>query len=77
MRAMCGVQLKYRKRSMELMLMLHLHETIYQLAIANSVHLYDHVLRRALDFEFEGQRMKGRLKRTWKSRLRKNVWRLV
>ena len=25
-----------------------------------------HVLRRALDFEFEGQRNIGRLKRTWK-----------
>ena len=25
-----------------------------------------HVLRRALDFEVEGQRKKGRLKRTWK-----------
>ena len=42
--------------------------------MANSVHWYGHlmrredgnVLRRALDFEVEGQRKKGRPKRTWK-----------
>ena len=28
-----------------------------------------HVLRMALDLEFEGQRMKGRLKRTWKKQV--------
>ena len=46
-----------------------------------SVHLYGyvlrkedgHILRRALDFEVEGQRKKGRPKRTWKNRLRKKV----
>ena len=37
-KAMCGVQLKDRKRSTDLMLMLGLKETIDQLAIANSVH---------------------------------------
>ena len=71
-RAMCGVQLKDRKRSTDLML--GLNETIDQLAMANSVdwhdHLlrreYGHVLRKALDFEVEGQRMKERPKRTWK-----------
>ena len=75
MRAMCGVQLKDRKRSKDLML--GLNETIDQLAMANSVRWYDHVLRRedghilrrALDFEVEGQRMKGRLKRTWKKQV--------
>ena len=36
-RAMCGVQLKDRKRSTDLMLMLGLNKTIDQLAIANSV----------------------------------------
>ena len=49
--------------------------------MANSVRWYGHVLRReddhilrmALDFEVEGQRKKGRPKRTWKSRLRKKV----
>ena len=44
------------------------------MAIANIVHWYNHVLRRedshvlerAKDFEAEGQRKKGRLKRIWK-----------
>ena len=46
----------------------------YKLAMKNSVHWYGHVLRRkdghvlrrALDYEVEGQRKKGRPKRTWK-----------
>ena len=54
--------------------MLVLNEIIDQLAMANSVHWYDHVLRRedglvlrtALDFEFEDQRKYGWPKRTWK-----------
>ena len=33
-----------------------------QLVMANSVHWYGRVLRRALWFEFEGQRKKERLK---------------
>ena len=49
------------------------------LAMANSVCWYGHVfrredghvLRRALDFEVEGQRKKGRLKRTWKRQVEK------
>ena len=47
-------------------LMLGLKETIDQLATANSVHWYGHVLRRemvlrrALDFEVEDQGKKGR-----------------
>ena len=73
-RAMCRVQLIDRKPSTDLMFMLGLNETMYQLAMANSVHWYGHmlrredghILRRALDFEDEGQRKKGRLKRTWK-----------
>ena len=72
-RAMCGVRLKDIKRSMDLMLMLGLNETMDQLSMANSVHWYGHVLRRedgdilrmALDFEVEGQGKKGRPKRTW------------
>ena len=43
MRAICGVQLKDRNRSKDLMLMLDLNETIDQLAMANSVHWYGHV----------------------------------
>ena len=44
------------------------------MAMANHIHWFGHVLRRenghilkgALDFEVEGQGMKGKLKRTWK-----------
>ena len=62
-RAMCGVQLKDRKRSSDLMFMLGLNETVDQLGISNSVCSYchvlrgedGHVLRRALDFEVVGQ----------------------
>ena len=57
--------------------MQRLKETIDQLAMANSVHWYihvlrredDHVIRRALDFEVEGQRKKGRPKRMWKKQV--------
>ena len=70
--AMCRVQLKDGKRPMNLMLILGLNETMDQLAMANRVHWYGHVLRRedghflkwALDFEVDGQRKKGRPKRT-------------
>ena len=62
---------------MNLMIMLGLNETIDHWAMANSVCWYDHVLRRedgyvlrkALDHEVEGQRKKGRLKRTWKKQV--------
>ena len=62
MRAMCGVQLKDRKRSTDLMFMLGLCETIDQWAMANSVRWHSHVLRRedghilrrTLDFEVKG-----------------------
>ena len=64
--AMCGVQLKDRKRSTDLMFMLGLNRILDQLAMANSVRWCDHVLRRddghilrrALDFEFEGEMKK-------------------
>ena len=67
-RVMCGVQLKDRKRSTDLMFMSGLTETIDQSAMANSVHWNGHgltgegghVSRRTLDFEVEGQRKKGR-----------------
>ena len=49
MRAMCGVQLKDRKRSMDLTFMLGLNETICQLAMVNSVCWHGHVLSGALD----------------------------
>ena len=58
------------KKYLDLMFMLGLNETINQLAMANSVHWHGHVLKRedghvlrmALDFEVEGQRMKGKSK---------------
>ena len=76
-RAMCGVQLKDRKRSSDLIFMLGLSETIDQLAMVNSIRWYGHVLRRedghvlrmALDVEVDVQRKKGRLKRTWKKQV--------
>ena len=49
MRAMCGVQPKDIIRSRDFMLMLGLNEAIDQLAMANSIRWYGHVLRRALD----------------------------
>ena len=72
LRAMCGVQFKYIKRSTDLMFMLGFCETIDQLAMASSVRWYGyvlrredgHVLRRELDFEVEGQRKKWRSKWT-------------
>ena len=79
MRAMCGVQLKFGNRSMDLMFMLSLSETIDQLAMASSVRWHGHVLRRedghvmvrAIYFEIEDQRKKGRWKRTWKKQVKK------
>ena len=67
-RAMCGVQLKDRERSMDFIFLLCLNEAIDQLAMANRVYCYVHVLRRkdghmlrkTLDFEIYGQKKKGR-----------------
>ena len=81
--AMCGVQLKDRKRSKDLMLMLGLNETISQLAMANNVCWYAHVLRRddghvlrTLDLRLKvKERNKGR--KHGRSRQRKKVRRLV
>ena len=69
MRAMCGVLLKDRKRCKDLMLMLGSNETVDRLAMANSVYWYGNVLRRAFDLEVDGQRKKGRPKRTWKKQV--------
>ena len=57
--------------------MLGLKDTIDQLAMAYSVCRYGHelrredghILRRALYFEVEGERKKGRPKRTWKNQV--------
>ena len=41
-KAMCGVHLKDRRRSTDLLFMPGLRETIDQLSMANSVHWYGH-----------------------------------
>ena len=59
------------------MFILGLNEIIDELAMANSVRWYGHVLRRedghvlgmALYFEIYGQWNKGRLRRTWKKQV--------
>ena len=74
-RAMCGVQLKNRKRFTDLMFMLGFKETVDQLAMANCVRWYGHVLRREghwiLRFMVKGRR--GVQRGHGKSRLRKKI----
>ena len=73
-RAMCGVKLMEKKNTEELMSVLGLNETVDKMAKANGVRWYGHVLRRevddalrkALEFKVDGQRKRGRPKRTWK-----------
>ena len=80
-RVMCGTQLNDRKRSKDFML--DLNATIDQLAMANSVRWYghvlmtedDHVLRRALDCQVESQTKEGMPKRTWKNQVVVVCWR--
>ena len=74
-----GVQkgLVDRKTTEEQMDMLGLKETIDQLATANGVRWYGHVLRRdndsvlrvALNLEVTGKRKRGRPKKTWKKQV--------
>ena len=59
--------------------MLGLKETVVQMAKANGVRWYGHVLRRddgpvlkkALEFEVKNIRKRGRLKKTWKTQVEK------
>ena len=63
-RAMCSTKLMKKKRPEVLMEMLGLKETVVQMAKANGVRWYGHVLRRddghvlrrALEFEVNGKR---------------------
>ena len=72
-RNMFGVKLMYRESSRDLMQMLDLNEAIDQLAKANGVRWYGHVLRkdknnflrRALDFKVNETMKGGRPKKTW------------
>ena len=81
------------KKSMDSMFMLGLNKTMDHLAMANSVHWDGHVLmrkdenvmrredyhalRRSLDFEVEGQRKKGRPKRTWEKQVEEESVKVV
>ena len=70
-RAMCGAKLMEKKRTGDLMKKLGLKETVVQMAKANGVRLYGHLLRRddgyvlrkALKFEVKGKRKRGRPKK--------------
>ena len=78
-RAMCGAKLMEKKRTEDLMQMLGLKETVVQMAGANGVRWYGHVLRRddghvlrkALEFEVKGKRKRGRPKNMWKMQVEK------
>ena len=78
-RAMCGAKLVEKKRREVLMEMLGLKETVVQMAKANGVKWYGHVLRRddghvlrkALEFEVKGKRKRGLPKKTWKIQVEK------
>ena len=74
-------KLRDRKESEELMDRLGLKETADRLAKANGVRWYGHVLRkekddalrRALAFEVEGSRRRGRPKKTWKKQVEETI----
>ena len=64
MRAMCGAKLMEKKRTENLIEILGLKETLFQMAKVNGVKWYGHVLRRddghvlrkAMKFEVKGKR---------------------
>ena len=78
LRAMCGVKLMDRKNSNELMAMLGLTVSIEMAAKTNALRWFGHVLRteednpvkKALNFEVDGKRKKGRPKSTWKGKVK-------
>ena len=80
-RAMCGVKLMDKKKTVDLMEMLGLKESVDQLAKANGVRWYGHVLRRdgdhalrkALEFNVNEPRKRGRLKKTWKRQVEEEI----
>ena len=73
MRSMCGVKLMDKTLTKDLMQILDLNEAIDQLARANRVSWYGHVLRKdknnflrgALDLKVKGTRKGGRPRKTW------------
>ena len=80
-RSMCGVKLVDRKNTEELMKMLGLKETLDKMAKANGVRWYGHVVRRddesilkkAMMFEVNGPRKRGRPKQTWNKQVEENI----
>ena len=68
-----------KKRTEDLMQMLGLKETVFQMVKTNGVSWYGHVLRRddgpvlrkALEFEVKGKRKRGRPKKMWKTQVEK------
>ena len=78
-RAMSVAKLMEKKRTEDLMEMLGWKETVVQMAKANGVRWYGHVLRRddghvlrkALEFEMKGKKKRGRPKKTWKTQVDK------
>ena len=80
-RSMCGVKLVDRKNTEELMKMLGLKKTLDKMAKANGVRWYGHLVRRddesilkkAMMFEVNGPRKRGRLKQTWKKQVEENI----
>ena len=57
-RAMCGAKPMEKKRTEDLMEMLGLKETVVQ-------------MKKALEFEVEGKRKRGRPKKAWKTQVEK------
>ena len=79
LRTRCGAKLMEKKRTEDLMEMLGLKETVVQMAWANGVIWYGHVLRRddgylvnkALELEVKPKRKRGRPKKVWKMQVEK------
>ncbi len=79
-RMMCGVKLKDRKSSKELMSMTGLNEDIVTLVKRSRLRWYGHVLRRndgigirrALEFEVEGVTGRGRPRMGWREQVEKD-----
>ena len=55
------------------MSMLGLKDTLDELARASGVQWYDHILRRALNFEVTGRRGRERLNMTWKRQVEEHI----
>ena len=78
-RGMCGAKLMEKKRTGGLMEMLGLRETVFQMAKANGVRWYvhvlrrddEHILRKALKFEVKGKRKRGQPRKTRKIQVEK------